>query len=119
MPDTVQPRYPENIADVPPDTRKEAEIFGRFDFGSAQIESLRHPQQDYCKVSPPFEGQTYLVAMVADGVSSTASAAEASRSTVEWFVRELEKRAKKEEINKKVVENTIRPVNIFFVVRGR
>ncbi|OGH74987.1 MAG: hypothetical protein A3G00_01390 [Candidatus Magasanikbacteria bacterium RIFCSPLOWO2_12_FULL_43_12] len=102
----------------PPDrirASEEHEALRQFDSGSAQIESPRHPQQDYCKVSPPFEGQTYLVAMVADGVSSTASAAEASRSAVEWFVRELQKRVEKEEIDKEVVENTIRLVNIFLL----
>ena len=97
---------------------EEHEISRRFDFGSAQVESPRHPQQDYCKVSFPFEGQMYLAALVADGVTSAARAAEASRSAVEWFVRELRKIAETKEINKEVVENAIRLVNIFLLSRA-
>lgn len=72
---------------VPPDAKKESEITNRFDFGSAQVKSPRHPQQDYCAVI----GGDYLVALVADGISSLVHAADASETAGKLFAAKIQK----------------------------
>lgn len=90
MSDIDQPRQSENSANVPPDAKKEVEIFDKFDFGSAQVKGPRdHEQQDYSMVTFPLVGDDYLAALVADGASWAKHAADASRMAGEEFDKGL------------------------------
>ncbi|MBI5222537.1 MAG: protein phosphatase 2C domain-containing protein [Candidatus Magasanikbacteria bacterium] len=101
---------------VAPDAKKEAEIFDKFDFGSAQVESPRHPQQDYCATAFPLVGDDYLVALVADGIGSLKHAADASLMAGELFVDDVRRAAEKDELRKEFdLERITRNLNVYLL----
>ena len=112
MSDIERPHQSENPASIPPDTKKEGEVFDKFDFGSAQMQSSHHSQQDYCTIAFPLAGADYLVALVADGASWAEHAAEASSLAGMNFTETIQQRAERdEEINPAVVKMILQEVN--------
>ncbi|MBI4993245.1 MAG: protein phosphatase 2C domain-containing protein [Candidatus Magasanikbacteria bacterium] len=105
---------------TPPDAKKEAEIFDKFDFGSAQVEAPHHPQQDYCTVVFPLAGDDYLTALVADGASWAKHAADASRMAGEWFVGEVKTLSERgEKITVEILKKVMLNINVRLLAVSR